>query len=264
MLHVTNGESVAGTLRRTSLGGDVLSWNDVLHEGPLAFDPAESRPLRARFLAECGWGDEASILGELERRDGTLAGAQHVVLWFEHDLYDQLQLLQVLSQVREEQDVQLVQADEHLGPLDWDALELMWETRRPVDSETVEQARKAWRAVCTGEAVRDVSGLPYVAPALRRLAQERDPLPRTKRQLLEALAHGRQTPDVLFVANQEMENAAFLGDAWCFRFVHELVEEGLAQPVGHTLPEPPPRGDHEAFVSTPLELTSAGRAALAR
>ena len=32
LLHVTNGDSAAGTLRETSLGGDVLAWRDVLNE----------------------------------------------------------------------------------------------------------------------------------------------------------------------------------------------------------------------------------------
>jgi hypothetical protein len=54
-LHVTNGESAAGSLRATGLEGEVLSWDDVLHVGPLAFDPSESRPLRAAFLAQYGW-----------------------------------------------------------------------------------------------------------------------------------------------------------------------------------------------------------------
>ncbi len=46
-LHVTNGESAGNTLRQTSLGGAVLPWQDVLHEGPV---PAGPRPglLRAR------------------------------------------------------------------------------------------------------------------------------------------------------------------------------------------------------------------------
>ena len=35
VLHVTNGESAANTLRRTALGGAVLSWQDVLHAGPV-------------------------------------------------------------------------------------------------------------------------------------------------------------------------------------------------------------------------------------
>ena len=56
-LHVTNGESAASTLRSASIEGVVLSWDDVLHVGPLAFDPAESRRVRSRFLAEQGWGE---------------------------------------------------------------------------------------------------------------------------------------------------------------------------------------------------------------
>ena len=38
-LHVTNGESAASTLRQTSIEGVVVSWDDALHVGPLAFDP---------------------------------------------------------------------------------------------------------------------------------------------------------------------------------------------------------------------------------
>src|SRR4051812_30113170 len=103
-LHVTNGESAGNTLRRTGLGGAVLTWDDVLHEGPVPRVPdGRLRELRARFLSACGWGDVPAIRGSLERRDGHLARAleaeRQVVLWFEHDLYDQLQLIQVLAQV---------------------------------------------------------------------------------------------------------------------------------------------------------------------
>jgi DNA-binding transcriptional MerR regulator len=52
LLHVTNGESAGNTLRQTALGGAVLSWQDVLHEGPVPDVPAaELRRVRARFLA---------------------------------------------------------------------------------------------------------------------------------------------------------------------------------------------------------------------
>jgi DNA-binding transcriptional MerR regulator len=146
-LHVTNGESVASTLRTTSLEGVVLSWDDVLHVGPLAVDPAESRPLRARFLAEHGWGDEAAILAELERRDALLARARVLVLWFEHDLFDQLQLLQVLAQLDDEAEVELVQADDFLGSYDADRLEALWDARRPVDGA---RARARARRVARG------------------------------------------------------------------------------------------------------------------
>ena len=102
LLHVTNGESAGNTLRQTALGGAVLPWQDVLHEGPVpALPRQELLRTRARFLADCGWGRQQALLSSLERRDRQLLDALRdglqVVLWFEHDLYDQLQLLDVLA-----------------------------------------------------------------------------------------------------------------------------------------------------------------------
>ena len=102
LLHVTNGESAGNTLRQTALGGAVLPWQDVLHEGPVpALPRQELLRTRARFLADCGWGRRQALLSSLERRDRQLLEALRdglqVVLWFEHDLYDQLQLLDVLA-----------------------------------------------------------------------------------------------------------------------------------------------------------------------
>ena len=57
LLHVTNGESAGNTLRQTALGGAVLPWQDVLHDGPVpALPRQELLRARARFLADCGWG----------------------------------------------------------------------------------------------------------------------------------------------------------------------------------------------------------------
>ena len=102
VLHVTNGESAGNTLRQTSIGGAVLPWQDVLHEGPVQAVPRqELLHARAGFLSDCGWGSRAAILSSLERRDlqfsEALRDCLQVVLWFEHDLYDQLQLLDALA-----------------------------------------------------------------------------------------------------------------------------------------------------------------------
>ena len=52
-LHVTNGDSAAGTLRETTLVERVLPWRDALHEGPVpALPDNELRRVRAAFLAE--------------------------------------------------------------------------------------------------------------------------------------------------------------------------------------------------------------------
>lgn len=254
LLCVTNGESAASTLRRTALDAVVLSWDDVLHVGPLAFDQAESRRIRAAFLAEHGWGDAAAIEAELERRDELLSRAGHVVLWFEHDVVDQLQLLQSLSQLPPSARVELIQADDYLGSLAEAELEGLWPKRQALDRATLAEARDAWHAVCAGDLDQDVRALPHLRRALQRLAEEREPVPRTKRQLLAALEDGPQTALQLFFANQAMEDAIFLGDAWCFLYIYELWEEGKLGPVGGgTMPKPPPSGERETFASTLLE-----------
>src|SRR6476661_4089635 len=154
LLHVTNGESAGNTIRQTALGGAVLSWQDVLHEGPVpAGSRASLRSARAAFLASCGWGSKRSLAGELERRDRQVVDAlrdgRRVVLWFEHDLYDQLQLLDVLALVAEAEvaveTLELIVVGSFpgrpgfrgLGELTASELESLWDARVPATAEVV-------------------------------------------------------------------------------------------------------------------------------
>jgi len=98
MLFVTNGDMAAVRIRRLGVAEEILSWGDVLHEGPVPsqLSSEELRALRSRFIAEQGWGDFDEVMGDFVSRDSTLDGFhdhEEVVLWFEHDLYDQLQLI---------------------------------------------------------------------------------------------------------------------------------------------------------------------------
>lgn len=266
LLHVTNGDSAGNTLRRTSIGGAVLPWQDALHEGPLpAGSRAEFLRARASFLSECGWGARGTILASLERRDAqyldALRGGVRVVLWFEHDLYDQLQLLDTLALAHGVgRAPELVQAGAFLGAMHEPELEAQWETRRPVEPDTLAQANEVWDAIRAGELPQvDVPGLPYIGAALRRLAEERpaDGLSRTARQALRAIAAGARYPGEAFFTSQAMEEAAFMGDTWFFRTLAGM--EGLIEP----LPAPPPLGDARVYARAELRLTSEGERALA-
>ena len=279
LLHVTNGESAGNTLRQTGLGGAVLSWQDVLHEGPVPAVAAEElRRIRARFLSECGWGTERSLLDSFERRDrlfeDAVTGGRHVVLWFEHDLYDQLQLLQALAGLPEGVErVDLIQASDFLGPLGPEELEALWPRRRAVTREVVELGRDAWAAFTGTEPTglealleRDTSAMPFLAAAVRRLLEElpelASGLSRTERQLLEPLLKGPRTPPQLFVESQAREEAVFAGDAWVWRSLAELGPL-VASADGEALPPPPPLGDPRAFAATQVVVTDAGREVLA-
>jgi hypothetical protein len=289
LLHVTNGESAGNTLRRTPLGGAVLSWQDALHEGPV---PAVARPellrLRAEFLSRCGWGSAGAVLSALERRDllygAALRDGAQVVLWFEHDLYDQLQLLDALALAPEaERTPELILVDAFsgrtrfsgLGELSADELESLWSGRRPAADELLDEAAALWDAFRapepTGltELARGPLALPFLAPALERLLEElpstRDGLSGTERRALHSLAAGAATAAVAFREAQRLEPAPFLGDTWFYLALAKLGDgpDRLVETAeGRPLPPAPPLGDAHLFTSTPVRLTADGERVL--
>jgi DNA-binding transcriptional MerR regulator len=290
LLHVTNGESAGNTLRATSLGGAVLPWNDALHDGPVPAVPRrELLDVRAAFLSGCGWGGRRDVRSSLERRDRQLVRALsegvEVVLWFEHDLYDQLQLIDALGLVDEggaPPELIVVSAFpgkpgfRGLGELSPDELETLWPGRRPATPEMLAVAREGWEAFRAPDpaalAAFATSGsgpLELLGSALLRLLDElpasRDGLSRTERGALEAIAAGARTPAAAFGAAQELEESPFLGDAWFFRALAALGAGDVRLVEGEdgsALPVPPPLGDARAFAWFPMHLTGAGRAVL--
>ena len=290
LLHITNGESAGNTLRQTALGGAVLPWQDVLHEGPVPALPRQKLlRTRARFLAGCGWGRQQALYSSLQRRDRQLLEALRddvqVVLWFEHDLYDQLQLLDVLALAHTEQaEPELIVIGSFpgkpsfagLGELTAGELETLWPSRRRAASAVVDVATSAWAALQAPEptaltewATRESEQLPFVAPALRRLLEElpapADGLSGTERRALQAVAAGARTPPAAFVAAQGLEEAPFIGDAWFYRALSALGQGEmrlLETDAGTALPAPPPLGDSQPFAQLQLRLTATGEQTL--
>jgi len=207
------------------------------------------------------------------------------VLWFEHDLYDQLQLLDVLSLAHaEEVAPELIVVGSFpgkpsfagLGELTADELETLWPSRRRAATAELQSAASAWAAHCAPEptalaewATRETPELPFLAPALRRLLDElpspADGLSRTERQALQTVAAGAQSPPSAFVAAQRLEEAPFLGDAWFYRALSSLGQ-GEARLVetdeGTPLPPPPPLGDGQQFARLRLQVTALGERVL--
>ena len=289
-LHVTNGDSVVDTLCQTSLGGSLLSWADVLTEGPVPQVAAgELHEIRAGFLSDAGWGSASEIVAEFERRDGILLQALAegtVVLWFEHDLFDQLQLLQILALAAnaDSADLELINVGSFpgreqffgLGELDERELQTLWPLRRPVTDEIAEGALSAWNAFRSLEPTgvqrllrADFTGLPFLNAAFARLLEELPDaatgLSRSERHVLQVLSAGAATPTEVFLACQRLEAAPFDGDTWAWRRLAGLAAGKrplVATVAGSELPVPPPLGDGPAFTSTAVCLTEDGRAVL--
>jgi hypothetical protein len=280
MLHVTNGDSAAGTIRRSGVEGEVLPWRDVLHDGPVParVTDAELREVRARFLADRGWAAYGEALADVEARDARLARAlsegEPVVLWFEHDLYDQLQLLQLLDRLAEGGaggGVEMICVGEFpgverflgLGQLTPEQMGSLWERREPVGDGQLDLGRRAWAAFRSPDPTglegllrEDTAALPFLAAALRRHLEEYPAvgggLSRTERQAVECLAAGVRSPVKLFRAMYDMEEAPYLGDS-SFWWILEGLRSGprplLRTEDGAPLGDPSDRDARERALS---------------
>ena len=161
-LHVTNGDSTVYGLRGTGLAHAIMPWRDVLHEGPVPAVPDdELRRIRAGFLAGANASD-IGVVAEFAERDRTLEAHREgeYVLWFEADVYDQLQVTQILAKLRElavpPDRITLICIGEHLGIAHFGGLgELSSEqlARLPEVAATtmtaaaLEHATRAWDAL---------------------------------------------------------------------------------------------------------------------
>ena len=244
-LHVTNGDSVIYTWKKAGLLGTHLAWKDVLHEGPVPAGMAleDLSRIRADYLASRGNGNAIRLHREFEKRDALIRRAadfEEVVLWFEHDLYDQLHLLQIVSVLREQGmtagSVQLVQSDQYLGMLNADELLALLPRRRFITNAIADAAARAWAAFTDSDpqaladaANQNYTGLPFMRDALRRLCEEypdsASGLSRTQKQLLESCAQGARRREEIFKKAQSREEAMFLGDVSAYAAIDDLCSE---------------------------------------
>jgi hypothetical protein len=239
-LHVTNGSSAADTIGAAGIPGVRSIWADSLHDGPVPGGISDRALLevRARYHAapsEESFAEQVKGLTEW-RHVMERGGYDELVLWFEHDLFDQLNLIELLTwishRVSSATPVSLIcigtfpgRPDfKGLGELTPGELAPLIDTRRPVSESQYATAERAWLAFRrpTPEALADLvdtgdtSALPFLAPALRRFLQEypwtSDGLSRTERRFLQLAAGGPVRLAEAFPRMHDGEKAYYVSD----------------------------------------------------
>ena len=282
-LIITNGDSAADLLVEAGIGDLVLPWRDSLHEGPVpdADDDLFSL-IRAKYLSEGDEAETATIQKDFRLRLDILRNHgdyERIELWFEHDLYDQLQILQsldMLARMGRINNVFLVQAPTYLGMQRPDTIGRFEELGLPVLDRMFAFASRAWHAyISEGPGAVDalrrepIPGFPFMGQALLRALQElpdKDGLSRTERQVLYSLNRGTNRPGMLFAQVQNMEEGAFLGDVSFFRILSGLqycnrpALTGLPQDFKARILQDTPQ--RKEFITSPLHLTDFGKEVL--
>jgi len=284
-LNITNGDSAVGSLNDAGIEGKIIAWRDVLHEGPVdsSLPLEELSKQRARFIAGNNWAEFSHVSGDFVERDRMIQHLDYfeeVVLWFEDDLYDQLQLIQLLdffsNGTAQSKRLSLIVVDGYIPPLTAEELRQLDAERPAVTPEQLALARRAWSDFGSNDPTRierllqeSTSALPYLARALTRHLEEFpstvNGLSRSEREALTAIEEGHVTPVAAFMEVARTQESIFLGDLVFFSYLERL--SGRDNPLvtwrdGTPVVAPTPAESRD-FVKGELTLTPLGRDVLA-
>jgi len=212
IVHICNGDSTADSLSLADLPGDIRVWVDALDQGPvLPVGDAEHYRVRNEFWRSRRQAGHERDVADFDRAVDDTAGAEEVILWFEHDVFDQLALVRLLARFARRglpPQLTIVSIDRHpeianflgLGELKPEQLAALWPRRTPLSRDAIDEAITAWIAVTAADPralpflTRRIKAMPFLAGALERHLEEfPDPtsgLSRTERQILAAIARG--------------------------------------------------------------------------
>jgi hypothetical protein len=184
------------------------------------------------------------VAGDFERRDALLKTApshDEVVLWFEHDLYDQLQLIQLLDwfAAHPHRHLSLICEPEYVGCISAARAGELFASRACVTDLQLEEGRAAWAAFTAPDPLQlervPCSHLRFLGAALRRHLEEfpwvADGLSKIERRVLDALRAGALAFGALFPKVND-EDPVFLGDAVLEWHLERMRKEGLLDKEG--------------------------------
>lgn len=276
IVHICNGDTTADQLSLAELPGEIRVWADALDRGPLLpVSDAEHYAARAAYWAQHGQPDQADKLAAYDRDLDSALRAEEVILWFEHDLFDQLALVRILSRIARKglpQTLTIVSIDRHpavpnflgLGQLEPEQLAALWPQRAPLSRDSIDEAITAYIALTSHDPralpflARRVKALPFLAGALERHLEEfPDPtsgLSRTERQVLAAIARGEGSPSALLAGSHATDPRYPMTDSYLVATLAALGGAGFLEGAPATV---------SALAKATPTVTALGRQALA-
>lgn len=243
-LHITNGDCAIDVMKKASIKGEFLAWRDVLHEGPvpcgLSFESLCQ--VRSNYLITQNFGNSDLIQQhylELVDQLQQINRYDEIILWFEHDLYDQLHIMQILDWFNQQridpQKLSIICTDQYLGPLKPKQLLSLRNYQRSITTAHLKAASKFWKAFREPSpdvlfSLRDEASdlFPFFKGAVIRLLQEYpnvlNGLSRTENQALNILNTGVVLPRRVFGENQQKEERVFMGDLSFWAILQNLMD----------------------------------------
>ena len=169
-LHITNGDNFTERLKALQLGGDIITWREMLCEGKTESNVGSESFWKTRFdflhknyKVTKNWFVEKTLkeyrsLCNHKQQD-------QIILWFEYDLFCQINMLAVISWLkthRRHAHISLVcSGDEDdsdtlygLNELSDEQLLQLYENRVKLSQDDIEYADYVWQLYCSDNPIR--------------------------------------------------------------------------------------------------------------
>ncbi|MFD2262758.1 hypothetical protein ACFSM5_07645 [Lacibacterium aquatile] len=246
ILHIRCGDDLRAKLPDAGIVGDYLKWCDPLCDGPTPLEVPNDDwySFRAKWIS-ARYGDVlAAVMGDLMQQDQGLFEARlydKVVIWSEHDLFDQSILARLLAHFAERPHpgLHLIDHPDYLGSLEPGTLANLYVKAQPVTDQQLRLGHLVWDAWRdpSPRALAEIANseqqvLPNLQGALRRhlanLPGVTDGLSMTERLALQAIADGATTASEIFKSVGRAEPALWLGDTMFFPILDDLAQGPLS------------------------------------
>lgn len=253
MLHIVNGDSVADKLRQGIVQGEILVWREVYPHGPVFVDAAERghRAVRAAYLEQTMGIPRTEFILGCEQQEKVLADFhkyEEIVLWFEHDLFDQTMLCHLLHWFSEQSlsdtKLSLLSIGEYpgielfrgLGQLSVEQMQTLPGTWKSIGAEELELGKAFWKAYTSENPEllqqlldTDTTVLPYAHTAfkchLARFPSAQNGLGIVEQTTLEKVRAGIHTPKALFVQVGNQLNDLGMGDLEYWHILQRMSQD---------------------------------------
>lgn len=165
ILHITNGDDLSEQIINLNLPGDVITWREMLCEGPASMDVGDENfvLLRKTFLLDKYKITEEKYQEEFLEELVKLAAINNydeVVLWFEFDLFSHMNMLALISfllQNKKSGPYTLVcsrklKGEKEMNPLSQLSeknLKEHYKQRIPLTDEDIQTAQLIWELYCS-------------------------------------------------------------------------------------------------------------------
>lgn len=170
VLHITNGDSFTERLKTLNIKGDIITWREMLcegktlsHVGSETFWKTRFEFLNKHYKVSKSWFIEKTL--KEYRSLCSHKQQDRIVLWFEYDLYCQVNMLAVISWLlthRKYAEISLVYCGKEddsdkmysLNELTDQQLQSLYKNKKILTQDDTEYADYVWQLYCSNNPIR--------------------------------------------------------------------------------------------------------------